>query len=550
MTNRAPSLLYCGWAACLPRWRPWGNGAISRRVSSTGCEAYGPPVPETVLVAVLIVATLLLRVIDIGRIPYILSGDEASMGLEAVQVLNGQLRSPFTTGWLSHPTLFFFVQALFLRVGGTSVAVLRLPSALIATAAALLLYLLARRWYGRRIALFALVFYAGYHYAIHFGRIALNNIWDPFFALAALWSITRGLDTRRPLAWGLGGLAMGLGAYFYMGARLVPMIVLAYGIMMLIQRPAIWREQRANILLCIVVAAMAAAPLLFHFRRYPSDLTARWNAVSIFPMGWVTSEMAITGRTMASLLWEQFAKSFFAFVAYPDTTLHYFPQTPLYLWPEAALAVLGLGMNLRNWRKPQYAVLPLWYMLVVLFGGMLLENPPQSPRLVLALPVACCGFPLGWRAWPRSWGAWSSGRARALTVAALVVMLAVSGNSANFYLAKYTPTHVYGGENTEVADALGHYLADLGPDVQWYFYAAPRMFVGFSTITFLAPNAHGTDAPETVTTDMSWADPPGDAVFVFLPERAGELARCAGELSQWHLVPVPQCRRACSFHEL
>ncbi len=91
----------------------------------------------------------------------------------------------------------------------------------------ILLYLFARRYYGRWVALLAALSFAAYHFAIHYGRLGLNNIWDPFFALGALYGLEVGLadGSRKHLL--AGGLMAGLSIYFYMGARLIPFIGLA-----------------------------------------------------------------------------------------------------------------------------------------------------------------------------------------------------------------------------------------------------------------------------------------------------------------------------------
>jgi hypothetical protein len=74
---------------------------------------------EWAAIGVLTVIALLVRVIAMGHVPHNCSGDEGAMGLQARAVLEGRLRDPFTSGWLSHPTLWFYVQAASLRVCST-----------------------------------------------------------------------------------------------------------------------------------------------------------------------------------------------------------------------------------------------------------------------------------------------------------------------------------------------------------------------------------------------------------------------------------------------
>ena len=128
---------------------------------------------------------LLARVVAWGHVPNNFSGDEGAVGLEARDVLDGVVRDPFTTGWMSHPTLWFYVQAASLRVFGDSVVGLRMISALLGAATIPALYVFARRPFGARVALSAAALLALYHVHIHFSRIGLNNVADPLFALLA-----------------------------------------------------------------------------------------------------------------------------------------------------------------------------------------------------------------------------------------------------------------------------------------------------------------------------------------------------------------------------
>jgi hypothetical protein len=110
-------------------------------------------------------------------------------------------------------------------------------------------------------------------------------------------------------------------------------------------------------------------------------------------------------------------------------------------------------------------------------------------------------------------------------LALAVLLLAIV--SLRWYFVQYTPLLVYGNVNAVVATALGKYAhTELGPNTHIYFFGPPRMFYGFGTIPYLAPQVSGTDIAEPLT------QPPGPdmvlpnkgAAFVFLPERRAELS--------------------------
>ncbi len=493
---------------------------------------------EAALVTGLALAALLLRVVRLETIPYVLSGDEASMGLEAVGVMEGTRTNPFITGWLSHPTLYFFLQAASLRLFGVTVAALRLPSALVAVPTLVLLYLLARRWFGRWVAGLSALFFAGYHYAIHYGRLALNNIWDPFFALGALYLSLRGVDERRPALAAVGGVFLGMAWYFYMGARLIP-LVLFVGLWLRGRRDTgYWRRAAPLLAVMALCALVAALPLLVHFRTAPQLFTARWKLTSMLANDALATEAERTGRTPLSIMGTQFLKAALAFHFFPDPTFHYRPGVPLLGFAAAVLFSVGLVVAARRFRRAEYGLLLAWIALVIVFGGALLENPPSSARLVLAIPPVAIMVALG-AVEVASLARWALGRSQAEAVAAsLVVMTLITCQSAYFYLGRYTPSHVYGGANTEVAHRVGLYLRSLGPGRYCYFYGAPRIYLGFATIPFLARDLRGSDVLEPLSDPAQLPPANGEPVFVLLPERAAEVETVrrrypAGELREF-----------------
>jgi hypothetical protein len=115
-----------------------------------------------------------------------------------------------------------------------------------------------------------------------------------------------------------------------------------------------------------------------------------------------------------------------------------------------------------------------------------------------------------------------------------------------YYFADYLPTHHFGGSHAYIATTLGRELADEPAGTQLYFFGAPYMWSGFSTLMFLAPQVTSSDVAEPLSNPaeverlIGRAD--SDAYFVFLPHRADELALVqqrypGGEIMR---VPAPQ----------
>jgi 4-amino-4-deoxy-L-arabinose transferase-like glycosyltransferase len=479
--------------------------------------------PEGALLAGLVALTVLLRASNLNGIPYVLTGDEAAMGLEALDVLQGGYRNPFATGWLSHPVLYFYIQAAFLWLLGPSTAALRLSSVLASGGIAVLLYLLARRFYGRWVAILATFFYATYHFAIHYGRMGLNNIWDPFFALGAVYGLTVGLEERRPAYLALGGALTGLAVYFYMGARLIPIILGVYVLHWSLRERDFWRKHLAHLLIFGAVALVVSLPLLAYFRARPMDLSARWAMLGIFPSGWVDAQVESTGRSVLSVLADQFLKAALGFNYTTDPSFHYRPGIPLLDFVTSVFFVFGLTYAIIRWRRREYFVLVAWLLLNVILGGMLLKDPPWSPRFVISIPPVVLCMTLGMvKVAEFVRGALREQRSVALALSAALVLIG-SWQSIWFYFGDYTPNRLLGERNTEVANDLGHYLVALGPDYHCYLFGAPRLYYGHPPIAFLARGIQGTDVVDRLEGAVDFVNAERNAVFVFLPERIGEL---------------------------
>ncbi len=82
------------------------------------------------LLAMILLVAFGLRVWHLGSIPPTLSGDEGSFGVGALNVLKGEIRNPFTTGWEGVPTLSFYVSAPTIKLLGNTIFAVRLPWAL------------------------------------------------------------------------------------------------------------------------------------------------------------------------------------------------------------------------------------------------------------------------------------------------------------------------------------------------------------------------------------------------------------------------------------
>ena len=527
---------------------------------------------EAATVAALTALALVLRVTALGSVPYTVGGDEAWHGLLARQVLHGQLRNPFSMGYMSMPTFFYWPISWSLWLVGDSVVGLRLPAALVGAATVPILYLFARDLWGRRTAFLSALLLATYDYHIHFSRLGANNAWDPLFVVLALWAVDRGLagkqgsrgaeepfaspggrlltcardrqdrQGRRARFFVLAGLVMGLSTLFYTSARLLPLLAVLYVGFVWIQERALrtcsndFSRSEAtevaakpgnlglHLALLVVALLVAAGPMLGYALAHPDEWNARINQVGIIQSGWLAREPGLTGKSTPQILAEQFLRAAGAFHVFPDRTVWYGSERPLLGFAAGLFAALGMAWAAAHWRDRRYFLVLIWFWSVIITGGMLTESPPSSQRLVIAIPAVVLLVAFGLEH--------SVGLGRRLlhlnrnweNVALGLLALALAASSVRFYFVEFTPMRRYGSENAETATMIGHHLRELEGDYQVYFFGAPRIYWNFGTMTFLAPNGSGEDVTEPLTAPPTFVDTSRNAVFIFLPERAGELA--------------------------
>ncbi len=492
---------------------------------------------------VLFLAALLVRTYNLSNHPFILNGTEASIGLDALNTLEGLSRNPFSTGWLNNPTLPLFLFAIPLKLLGTSVLALRLLSSFFGALTVAATFLIGQRLYSRIIGLAAAILLLGSHFHVHFSRLGLTNVWDVLLVLLSLGLIAiawqQSPQQNRPI-WLLAGLAVGYSAYLYTSSHLLPLILLALLLLVLIVERNNWHRQWRNVVAMMALALVVALPQLLYYWANPGIFMERAMVLGILDSqgGWLSREMARTGATQFQLWNQQLWRSALAFNATLDTGTSYGPFVPLLNFASGVLAFLGYIMALLRLRQLRFSMLVIWVTSTIIFAGALLENPPNSHRYIIAAPAVSllAAFALveltkilvapAWGNSEASNRATTKFRHRTLfVIVPLLIAATIAVYDIGFYFGPYRSQHHFGDRNTEIADLMANYLNTLDGNWSAYFYGPPSMYVDFPTLPFLASSFRedvnlfdilepGASLPDTDSRNL---------VFLFLPERHGEL---------------------------
>lgn len=465
-----------------------------------------------------------LRFWNISSIPFAMSGDEASQGIQTLKVLNGELRNPFVTVWYSVPSMNFFFTSLFMSVIPDKFIGLRLPYALFGSITVGGTYLLVRQLTGRRLALLTGGLILVYHYHLHYSRVGSHQVLDPFFMVFALWALYRGLHENRYFYLGLSGVLTGLAMYFYAGARLT--IILISGIFLFLAVRTLGKfikQHWLGVVVFFVAFLITGAQMLQFGIRDPDEFNARVNQIGIIQSGWLDQETKLLETNKVTILWDQFVRSFFGLTYYQDRTVWYKPDQPFLDPASSVLLYYGLLFStIMLFKDQRYLPFAAWWWGGTLLGSMLTESPPSSQRLVtLIIPtlffVALAAdrlIQLLQHSLPKLRG----------NLLYYIFLLLFSYSSLNFYFVEYTPRRSFGGPPAEAATILAPLINEAQGKYPVFLLVDPNTNTKFPTWLYLFDGEY-TLLPGPINTPAqdSFINKQTGALFISTPNRYEDL---------------------------
>lgn len=305
-----------------------------------------------------------LRVYALDVAPPGVYYDEAANQVDALSVVAGA-RPIFFPGNQGREPLQIYAVALATLVLGPGWLAIRLPSVLVGTATIAAAYLLGREAGGRRVGLLAAILLATSYWHLSLSRMGFRAVWVPLVGALALALWLRGLRTGRVAPLAGAGLALGVGLYTYLAARLLPLpLALA----------AAWARRGWRALLVpLVVAAVVGLPIGLYFLRHPELFVERVENVA------GSGDTSPLGRLFAGL-------GTYVWAGDPQPR-HNLDGQPVFGPIAGALFLLGVLVCLRRWRDARYVGL-LATAGLMLLPQALASGEPHFLRAVGVLPAA------------------------------------------------------------------------------------------------------------------------------------------------------------------
>ena len=339
----------------------------------------------------LLLAGAVLRLFGLNNLsPPGITHDEVANWLIDRSILAGEHAIYFTRAY-GHEAGFHYLQTGFVALLGDNILALRLPAAFCGLLGVAVTFALARKLFGKNVALLAAGLLAVLFWPVFYGRLALRAISLPFVAGLSAYFWWQGWDEARASKpssqavpptllnpFSLSGVFAGLSLYTYLAARAVPIFyALWLGYLAIFHRRELYHRWR-SILLFVVMFVVVAAPLGLFLQDNPgaefrlSEVDAPLQALRVGDFQPVLQNgLKLLGMfgIVGDPLWREGV-----------------PSAPVFEPIVAIFFYGGLLLCLWRWRQPRYAFLLLWLATAVT-PSLVTINAPSHIRGILILPV-------------------------------------------------------------------------------------------------------------------------------------------------------------------
>ena len=329
----------------------------------------------------LTIGAFLVRVLRIGDVPYWLTDEGIFMTAvvktyEPASFLNPV--SQYASGTYMYP----YWQRVATEFFGRGLFALRFPSvvmgALTVPALGFFAYEATRLHHpierAQRFALLSSAVLMTFPPHLHFSRLGLYNIVDPFFAMVGFASVLRMMRLRQPFFAGLAGVCFGLAQYNYEAGRLlvIPLLLawLTFGYWF-------WKQDRfrlSDVLRMLIIMLIIGVP--FWLTTYTAQATLTPRLQDLAPVEYTASALMQRMVEAVRLLVDK--SDYILWLYYGGN----WGLIPVYLLP---FFVVGLWGTMQRFRQAVPLLVMGW--LVGVLGALAILNALTTARYVTLFPI-------------------------------------------------------------------------------------------------------------------------------------------------------------------
>ncbi len=354
---------------------------------------------ETCILTIILTLALFLRIYELEQLPAGLYWDEISavytpflyqIGLVELSLRN--IIAYFLSGT-------FFTYSLF----GPNAFFTRLPGVLFGTALVLVVYLLAKEMFSKRVGLLSAVLLTVCPWALHFSRfLAFCSAYVFYFTVAMLF-LYKGLNTnnrKRKFVWFcLGSLFLGLTANILASSRVFVLLFIAgFLIINLLGKSFRNNSFFPGVLFYAAIFLLAYLPIFLDYLiQDPTAFITQSNSTfsnsqSIFDLIWLFIERAywhlspgflvFTAPAIHNLGYQE-TISMSGLLRYSPTFFGELNFYGILLYP----GILLLAYKAVKKRHKEHAVLLFWIVCYLLVSGIAYYDNPNPARNIVGLPA-------------------------------------------------------------------------------------------------------------------------------------------------------------------
>lgn len=356
---------------------------------------------EVGFVLLVCVVALGSRVYGLEDLTWGMHGDEGEAGGDALSILNGNIVSPFTTGWFAQPNVYYWSVAIGLEVFGLSLTGLRMSAVAYSMLIFPFFYLLVRRMFGVRAAFIGLALLGVNTLFLHYSRVQFSNITTPVFWTIGFYFLVRGFHSQHTIDFVLSAFAAFFSLYFYNGARIIPFIFAGlFSYMALFQRGFL-RRYFPRLIVFGIAAYIVSAPFVGYYLDNQSILNSRSAEKLIYNNPQIMKDiygepgpvpllggLQFTPSAQVYYFWGQLNRTLSMFTyRRTESSIFGFTGEPVVNFVESVFLILGIAVAAWRWRDPRFALLSVWFWAPTIAGGVLTIEAPYTDRLVGIFPV-------------------------------------------------------------------------------------------------------------------------------------------------------------------
>jgi hypothetical protein len=490
---------------------------------------------EPIWIAGFFLVSLILRGWAADRMPYVLNDEEASIGLVGWEFVTGERDNLFTSTWGAFPSFYFWLLSISQILFGRTINAIRWVSAFGGALTVVALYWAAREMFGRKIAIWSAAWLIAFHHHLFFSRVAYHNIWDGFFLILAAGALWKGWVSDRRRYYLLAGLAIGLGQFFYITSRVVPLLLLFWLLIMFHYSPT--RERKAAHLCSLgLVAAAVVLPLALHYAAHPEQWFLNAQNVSILVPDIKEAAVAL-GTTPIGLVLEQIWVTMLGLSVAELQGVYYGSGVPLLIGLSVPLFLFGVICSFIRVRDPRYNLPLLTLIATILIGGISTQAPnaqrmlllPPMLAMLIVLPLEEISTRLSFH--------WRKGRTFLFITMSGLILITMAQNLHQFFI-DYLPLEAYGSYKGEVAQGMVEILKDEEQGIEVYLVSGGRLHIdSLTSLRYQLPEVAGWNLEPPY--DLPDAAGPMETrrLFIILPEQVNARLEIEAKYTGGSTVP-------------